>query len=71
VLRTVQLEQLFPQTKDLPLEVVEGLLSALLTIRDPAAPRRPTAAAAAGQSRDVSGSGSGGGGSGSGAPVDL
>ncbi|CAN0559916.1 unnamed protein product, partial [Ectocarpus sp. 12 AP-2014] len=41
VVRTVQLEQLFPQTKDLPLEVVEGLLGALLTIRDPATPRRP------------------------------
>ncbi|CAN0034927.1 unnamed protein product, partial [Ectocarpus fasciculatus] len=40
VVRTVQLEQLFPQTKDLPLEVVEGLLGALLTIRDPATPRR-------------------------------
>lgn len=36
----MQLEQLFPQTKDLPLEVVEGLLTALLTIRDPGTPRR-------------------------------
>eukprot|EP00904_Undaria_pinnatifida_P009432 jgi/Undpi1/5619/HiC_scaffold_2.g00894.m1 len=69
VLGTVQLEQLFPQTKDLPLEVVEGLLSALLTIRDPAAPRRSTASTAAGtQPRDASGSGSNGS---SGAPGDL
>lgn len=35
----MQLEHLFSQTKDLPLEVVEGLLSALLSSRDPATPR--------------------------------
>lgn len=63
VVRTVQLEQLFPQTKDLPLEVVEGLLSALLTIRDPAAPRRPSSSSA--QSRDVGAADGGGGGGGS------
>ncbi|CAM9924459.1 unnamed protein product, partial [Ascophyllum nodosum] len=45
VVRAVQLEQLFPQTKDLPLEVVEGLLSALLTIRDPGMPRRTSSPA--------------------------
>lgn len=64
----MQLEQLFPQTKDLPLEVVEGLLSALLTIRDPAAPRRSTSSSA--QSRDVGGGGGGGSISGS-APAGL
>lgn len=45
VVNTVQLERLFPQTKDLPLEVVEGLLGALLTIRNPAEPRRTNATA--------------------------
>lgn len=60
----MQLEQLFPQTKDLPLEVVEGLLGALLTIRDPATPRRPPPTGT--PTRDGSGTtGGGGGGSGS------
>lgn len=60
----MQLEQLFSQTKDLPLEVVEGLLGALLTIRDPALPR--LASSSSSQSRDTGGGGngvSGGGGS--------
>lgn len=68
----MQLEHLFQQTKDLPLEVVENLLGALLSSRDPAAPRRPNPAAAGGGgglSRPVSGdrNGDGGGGGGSGA----
>lgn len=65
----MQLEHLFPQTKDLPLEVVESLLEALLSSRDPAAPRHPNPAAAGGGigfSRSVSGERSSGGGSGAG-----
>lgn len=56
----MQLEQLFSQTKDLPLEVVEGLLGALLTIRDPAAPRHASSSST--QSSDVGGGGGGSGG---------
>lgn len=37
----MQLEHLFSQTKDLPLEAVERLLGALLSSRDPATPRHP------------------------------
>lgn len=51
----MQLEKLFSQTKDLPLEVVEGLLSALLSSRDPAAPRPSTAPSGGGLSRSISG----------------
>lgn len=40
VVRIVQLEHLFSHTKDLPVEAVENLLGALLSSRDPAAPRR-------------------------------
>lgn len=67
----MQLEQLFPQTKDLPLEVVEGLLGALLTIRDPAAPRRAAPASnstnpppSLDRSTSTGSTGGGGGGSG-------
>ncbi|CAM9376279.1 unnamed protein product, partial [Discosporangium mesarthrocarpum] len=40
VVRIVHLQQLFPQTKDLPLDVVNQLLSVLLSSRDPSMPPR-------------------------------